>query len=62
MKILLGTLGLLGITVFSMMFWLILLTPEKTINGQYTQPFKYWTDDVYFQQNFIGGNNANNER
>ena len=58
-KLLLGTFGLLTITVFSIMFWVILLTPEKTINGEYTQPFKYWTDDVYFEQNFIVKDNEN---
>lgn len=58
-KLLLGTFGLLTITVFSIMFWVILLTPEKTINGEYTQPFKYWTDDVYFEQNFIVKDNKN---
>lgn len=58
-KFLLGTFGLLTITVFSIMFWVILLTPEKTINGEYTQPFKYWTDDVYFEQNFIVKDNKN---
>lgn len=58
-KLLIGTFGLLTITVFSIMFWVILLTPEKTINGEYTQPFKYWTDDVYFEQNFIVKDNKN---
>lgn len=28
------------------------LTPEKTNKGEYTQPFKYWTDNTYFVQNF----------
>ena len=28
------------------------LTPEKTNKGEYTQPFKYWTDNQYFNDNF----------
>lgn len=61
-KILTGLFGLVMMSIISMMMWIVILTPEKTLDGEYTQPFKYWTDDTYFQQNFIGGNNANNER
>ena len=52
-KILYGTFSILILILMSVMFWVILLTPEKTLDGQYTQPFKYWTDNQYFAQNFI---------
>lgn len=48
-----GTLSIITMMAFSVLMWIVILTPEKTIYGEYTQPFKYWTDDVYFQQNFI---------
>ena len=51
--ILRGILGLMIMSIISMMMWIVILTPEKTLDGEYTQPFKYWTDDTYFQQNFI---------
>ena len=56
-KILFGTLGFIVMLMFSILLWIMILTPEKTKYGEFTQPFKYWTDDSYFQQNFIGGNN-----
>lgn len=46
------TLGLAVCIVLSTFFWVLVLTPEKTLDGQYTDPFKYWTDDIYFQQHF----------
>lgn len=49
--------GIVGFIIIATMF-ICIFTPEKTIKGEYTQPFKYWTDDTYFQQNFIGGNNV----
>lgn len=52
---------IVGTAIMTMMF-ICILTPEKTKYGEFTQPFKYWTDNSYFQQNFIGGNNADNER
>lgn len=45
----LGTL--LGMT-FVLMFMLCILTPEKDKYGDYTQPFKYWTSESYFEQHF----------
>lgn len=47
-------LSLMALTMFSMLLWLIAMTPEKTIHNEYTQPFKYWTDNVYYSDNFIG--------
>lgn len=29
-----------------------LMTPEKTKNGNYTDVWKYWTNDTYLCQNF----------
>ena len=61
-KILDGILCVIFGTAMMTMLFMCVLTPEKTNEGEYTQPYKYWTDDTYFQQNFIGGNNANIER
>ena len=47
-------LGFITLTMFSMLLWLIAMTPEKTKYNEYTQPFKYWTDNVYYNDNFIG--------
>jgi hypothetical protein len=47
-----GMLGITMLTLLSCLFWMIVLTPEKTLNGEYTQPLKYWTDNTYFVQNF----------
>ena len=61
-KILVGTLGLITMSMMSMLMWVLILTPEKTIYGEYTQPYKYWTDDQYFKENFVRENTyANNE-
>lgn len=38
--------------VFTTTMMLCILTPEKTDKGEYTQPFKYWTDNQYFNDNF----------
>lgn len=52
-KIVYGMFGMMILTLLSCLFWMIVLTPEKTNNGEYTQPLKYWTDNTYFVQNFI---------
>ena len=40
-----------------MIFIMCIITPEKTIHGEYTNPVKYWTSDSYFKDNFnIKGN------
>ena len=39
-------------TAMMAMFFMCVLTPEKTNKGEYTQPFKYWIDDTYFNENF----------
>lgn len=38
--------------VFMMFLMVCILTPEKTADGSYTNPVKYWTDDNYLQSNF----------
>ena len=43
--------GIVGFIIIATMF-ICIFTPEKTIKGEYTQPFKYWTDDIYFNENF----------
>ena len=30
-----------------------LLTPDRTNRGQYTNPFKYWFDNEYYQTEFV---------
>ena len=41
--------------IFSSMivFILCLLTPEKTNAGEYTNVIKYWTNDTYYNINFV---------
>ena len=41
--------------IFSSMivFILCLLTPEKTNDGKYTNVIKYWTDNTYYNINFV---------
>ena len=34
-------------------FILILLTPEKTNAGEYTNVIEYWTNDTYYNINFV---------
>jgi len=38
--------------VFTLVFMLCLLTPEKTKYNTYTDPYKYWTSDAYLCENF----------
>lgn len=42
---------IVGTAMMTIVFMCV-LTPEKTNKGEYTQPFKYWTDDTYFNENF----------
>lgn len=42
---------IIGTAIMAMMI-MCALTPEKTNKGEYTQPFKYWTSDKYFNDNF----------
>lgn len=35
-----------------LMFFMALLTPERTANGNYTKPFEYWTNQQYYCDNF----------
>jgi len=41
--------------IFGVLFMMVLaiLTPDKTMSGNYTDLFSYWTDDDYYQQNFV---------
>lgn len=34
------------------MLMLLIMTPDKTKSGEYTNAWKYWTSDAYFNQNF----------
>lgn len=46
---------LVASVLFGFIFFLILvalITPEKDKNGNYTQPYKYWTDSAYYEANF----------
>lgn len=42
---------MLAAFLLSVMFFGI-LTPDKTECGKFTDVIKYWTDDVYFANNF----------
>ena len=35
-----------------MMLLMCVITPEKTVYGEYTNPVKYWTSDAYVRNNF----------
>jgi len=45
---------LIGLVLFGLITMLVLLiiTPEKTNSGSYTNVIKYWTSDKYFESNF----------
>lgn len=43
--------GLLAF-VLVLLFMVCLFTPHKTKHGQFTDPWKYWTSEEYFQNNF----------
>lgn len=30
----------------------LIITPDKTKSGEYTNLWRYWTDDAYFTSNF----------
>lgn len=49
------TYTVLGIVILLMVMMLLMciVTPEKTIYGEYTNPVKYWTSDTYFNSNFV---------
>lgn len=48
-----AVLGLIALLMV-MMFVLCIVTPEKTVYGEYTDVLKYWTSDSYFTSNFGG--------
>lgn len=35
-----------------MLVILAIMTPDKDKNGYFTDLYKYWTDDAYFNNNF----------
>lgn len=49
------TYTVLGVAILLMIMMLLMciVTPEKTIYGEYTNPVKYWTSDTYFNSNFV---------
>lgn len=49
------TYTVLGVAILLMIMMLLMciVTPEKTIYGEYTNPVKYWTSDAYFNSNFV---------
>lgn len=49
------TYTVLGVAILLMVMMLLMciVTPEKTVYGEYTNPVKYWTSDAYFNSNFI---------
>ena len=51
-KILDGILCVIFGTAMMTMIFMCVLTTEKTNKGEYTQPFKYWTDNTYVNENF----------
>lgn len=49
------TYAVLGVAMLLMVMILLMciVTPEKTVYGEYTNPIKYWTSDAYFNSNFV---------
>lgn len=47
-NILMFIIGLLIVFILA----ILIMTPDKTKSGEYTNLWKYWTDDVYFTSNF----------
>jgi len=52
MKLLADILGVLLGACVVMLIIFCFITPHKTKNGTFTDPYKYWTDDAYFCENF----------
>lgn len=46
------TLLIICSVVFMTVMFVCVMTPEKTKDGVYTSPYKYWTDNVYYCENF----------
>jgi hypothetical protein len=46
-----GVCLIVGLLIVFMLVILI-MTPDKTSSGEYTNVWKYWTDNAYFNQNF----------
>ena len=44
-------LGIIALLMVRMRI-LCVVTPEKTVYGEYTNPVKYWTSDAYVRNNF----------
>lgn len=51
-KIITGFIGFMLCMMITVLLVLCILTPEKTKNGEFTKPLKYWTDNQYVQENF----------
>ena len=53
LKKILSVIALLIIaTIVVVVVLICMITPEKTMHGTYTNPYKYWTDDAYLCANF----------
>ena len=39
--------------LIAILFVIVLMTPNKTPSGQYTDAVKYWFDDNYYQTEFV---------
>lgn len=37
------------------MLIILIMTPDKTNSGNYTNAWKYWTSDAYYNSNFVKG-------
>lgn len=47
-----NSLGIIfGMAILTMIM-LCVITPDKTNNGEYTNLWKYWTNNQYFYDNF----------
>ena len=46
-----AALGIIALLMV-MMLLMCIITPEKTVYGEYTNPVKYWTSDAYVRNNF----------
>lgn len=52
MKVLTKIFGFVVCCVVMFGLMLLLITPDKDKNGQYTQFIKYWTNTEYFLEKF----------
>ena len=51
-KIIYNSIMFIILEVLLILAVLLIITPEKTKQGDYTNIIKYWTDNTYLKENF----------